>query len=90
MPCLFAAVALITPRLFIAYLWFFTHWIQSAVDGLMWPLLGFFFAPTSLLWYTVVVNHYNGEWGTLQIVGMVIAALIDMSPGSGKRKRRKK
>ncbi|MFT5143523.1 MAG: apolipoprotein N-acyltransferase [Rhodothermales bacterium] len=90
MPCLFAAIALITPRLFIAYLWFFTHWIHSAFDGgLMWPVLGFFFAPTSLLWYSVVQNAYDGEWGTLQIALMVVAVLIDVSPSSSKRKRKK-
>jgi len=89
MPCLFAAITLVTPRLLLAYLWFFTQWILCAMGGLLWPLVGFMFAPTSLLWYTVVMNVYDGEWGTLQIVLMVIAALIDLSPGAGKRKKKK-
>lgn len=55
----------------------------------MWPVLGFFFAPTSLLWYSVVQNAYDGEWGTLQIALMVVAVLIDVSPSSSKRKRKK-
>ena len=87
MPCLFAAIALVTPRLLLAYLWFFTHWMQGVFDSIMWPLLGFFFAPTTLLWYTVVQKAYNGEWDTLQIVVMVIAVLIDLSPSSGKKKK---
>jgi len=90
MPCLFAAIALIAPRLLMAYLWFFTHWFYGVFDSVLWPILGFIFAPTSLLWFTVVHNAWNGEWGTLQIVGMVIAVMIDLSPSSGKKKRRKK
>jgi len=88
MPCLVALIALITPRLLLLYLWFLTHWFEGLFDGLLWPLVGFFFAPTSLLWYSVVMNYWNGNWGTLQIVGMVIAVLIDLSPSSGKRKKK--
>ncbi len=73
----------------MAYLWFFTHWFYGVFDGVLWPILGFVFAPTSLLWYTVVHNAWSGEWGTLQIVGMVIAVMIDLSPSSGKKKRKK-
>jgi hypothetical protein len=88
MPCLFAAIALITPRLLMAYLWFFTHWFYGVFDTVMWPILGFLFAPTSLLWYSVVHNAYDGQWGTLQIVVMVIAVLVDLSPGSGRKRRK--
>jgi apolipoprotein N-acyltransferase len=90
MPCLFAAIALSFPRLIVAYLWFFSSWLHTAFDGgILWPLLGFFFAPTSLLWFAVVQNYYGGQWGTLQIVLMVVAVLMDLSPGSSRRKRKK-
>jgi hypothetical protein len=49
---------------------------------MLWPILGFFLAPTTLLWYSVVVNVYDGEWGALQIVIGVIAVVIDLSPAS--------
>lgn len=79
MPCLFAILALFVPRVVIVVLWFASDWLQTAYDGLLWPLLGFFFAPTSLLWYSVVVNYYGGAWTTVSLVGMVLAVLIDVS-----------
>jgi hypothetical protein len=86
MPCLFAVLALLTPRLVLLVLWFFTTWFQGMFDTLLWPILGFIFLPTSLLWYSAVMNWWGGEWGTVQIIGIVIAILIDLSPASGKRR----
>ena len=88
MPCLFVAGALLVPRLSIAFLWFMTNWFGGVFDSLLWPVLGFLFAPTTLLWYTVVQNVFNGSWGIFQVVVMVIAIMIDMSPGRGKKKRK--
>lgn len=88
MPCFAALLALIAPRLAIVTLWFFSDWFTGIFDSLLWPVLGFFFTPTTLLWYTVVENWYDGEWGTLQIVVVVITLLIDLSPASSKRKRK--
>ena len=90
MPFVFALIALITPRVLIAYLWFFTHWFEGLFDGLLWPIAGFIIAPTTFLWYSVVQNAYGGQWGTLQIVVMVVAVLIDLSPGNQKRKKSKR
>lgn len=87
MPCIFVALALAVPRVVLAYLWFFTSWFTGLFETILWPLLGFFFAPTTLLWWTVVEKAYGGQWGTLQIVGMVIAVLIDISPSGGRRRR---
>ena len=85
MPCLLAAIALVAPRVLTAVLWLFTDWFVGIFDSMLWPLLGFVFAPTSLLWYTVVVNVFNGEWNTVSVVGMVVAVVIDASPAGGKR-----
>lgn len=85
MPCLFAILALLAPRVVLVVLWFLTTWFQGMFDNLLWPILGFIFLPTSLLWYSAVQNWWGGEWGTVQIVGIVIALLIDVSPASGKR-----
>lgn len=86
MPCLFAVLALLAPRLVLLVLWFFTTWFQGMFDTLLWPILGFIFLPTSLLWYSAVMNWWGGEWGTVQIIGIVIAILIDLSPASGRRR----
>ncbi len=88
MPCLFGVLALFVPRLTVAVLWFFSHWFDGLFDSLLWPVLGFLFAPTTLLWYSVVENVYGGAWGTLQIVVLVIALMLDLSPSASKRRKK--
>jgi hypothetical protein len=85
MPCVLTLFALATPRLVIVVLWFFTGWFKGVFDTLLWPVLGFFFLPTSLLWYTAVQRWFGGQWTLWPIVGMVIALLIDVSPAARKR-----
>lgn len=85
MPCLLAVIALFVPRVVIVLAWFFSDWFDAVFDTLLWPILGFLFAPTVLLWYSVVVNIYGGVWSTVPIIGMVIAVLIDLSPATGRR-----
>ena len=86
MPCLLVLLALFVPRVTIAVLWFFTAWFDGLFDSLLWPVLGFFFLPLTLLWYTVVQNVYDGTWGGLQIVVLILAVLLDASPSAAKRK----
>ena len=88
MPCLFALIALITPRLLIVGLWLLTDWFTGVFETMLWPVIVFFCAPTTLLWYTAVEHWYGGEWGTLQIIVVVITLMIDLSPASGKKKRK--
>lgn len=88
MPCLFAAAVLLLPRITILFLWFLTNWFEGLFETLLWPVLGFLFMPTTLIWYSVVEQVYGGMWGTLQIVVMVIAVLIDLSPSTGRKKQR--
>jgi len=88
MPCLFAVFALLTPRLLIVFLWFFTTWFRGVFDSLLFPILGLIFLPTSLLWYTAVQHWFGGQWSLWPIVGMVVALMIDISPAGGRRRRR--
>ncbi len=88
MPCLLVLLALAVPRLAIAYLWFFTHWFQGLFASLLWPVLGFIFLPTTLLWYTAVQHWFAGQWTLWPIVGMVIALSIDLSPAKRRRAAR--
>ena len=85
MPCLLAVLALLTPRLAIALLWFFTGWFRGLFDTLLWPILGFIFVPTTFLWYTAVQRWFGGEWTLWPVAGLVVALLIDLSPAGGKR-----
>lgn len=88
MPCLGVLIALLTPRFMILILWLFTGWFRGIFDTAIWPVIGFIFLPTTLLWYTAVQNWWQGEWGMIQVVGLVIALMIDVSPAGGRRRRR--
>ena len=85
MPILLALVALVTPRLVILALWFLTTWFVGMFTSLLWPVLGFVFAPTTLLWYSAVQHWFGGVWSLWPVVGMVIAVMIDFSPASARR-----
>lgn len=89
MPCLFAVFALLTPRLLIVVLFFLTTWFRGLFDSLLWPLLGFIFLPTTLLWYTAVRHWFGAQWSLWPIVGLIIALMIDISPAGGRRRRAK-
>lgn len=89
MPCCLAILALAAPRLVIVVLWFFTRWFEGVFPNILWPILGFIFLPTTLLWYSAVQHWFGGQWTLWPIVGIVIALLIDVSPASGKREKRR-
>lgn len=89
MPCFIALLALLAPRLVIAVLWFFTTWFRGMFDTLLWPILGFVFLPTTLLWYSVVLRFFDGQWTLWPIVGLVVALMIDISPAGGRRRVRR-
>jgi hypothetical protein len=87
MPCFLVLLAFLTPRLVVALLWFFSHWFQGIFPSVLWPILGFVFLPTTLLWYTAVQHWFGGQWTLWPIVGLVVAILVDMSPAKGRRRR---
>jgi hypothetical protein len=80
MPILLALFALAVPRLVVAVLWFFTQWFRGMFDTVLWPILGFLFLPTTLLWYSVVQHWFGGQWTLWPIVGLVVSLMIDVSP----------
>jgi len=89
-PCLIAVLALVAPRLVIVALWLFTDWFRGIFGSALWPVLGFFFLPTTLLWYTAVQQWFGGEWTLWPIVGLVVALMFDVSPAGGRRRARKR
>lgn len=86
MPFLVALLALLAPRLAIVALWLFTTWFDGLFTTALWPVLGFIFLPTTLLWYTVVLYWFGGAWSLWPVVGLVIALLIDVSPVRERRR----
>lgn len=89
MPCFFVVAALVAPRLVVFALWLLTGWFRGVFATALWPVLGFLFLPTTLLWYTAVQHWFNGQWTFWPVVGIVIALAIDVSPARSHRKRRR-
>jgi hypothetical protein len=90
MPCLVVLLAIAAPRVAIVVLYVFTTWFRGIFDSALWPALGFFFLPATMLWYTAVHHWWNGQWTLWPIVGIVIALMIDLSPAEGRRRRGRK
>jgi len=88
MPCLLTLLALVTPRLVVVLLWLFSDWFHGLFRSALWPILGFVFLPTTLLWYCAVQHWFDGRWSLWPVVGMVIALSIDASPARHKRRRK--
>ena len=85
MPCLLVILALALPRGVILGLWLLTDWFQGLFDSILWPILGLVFLPTTLLWYSAVQHWFAGQWGLWQVVGLVAALAIDVSPARRSR-----
>ncbi len=85
--CFLALLAFFFPRIVVVLLWIFSHWFEGIFNSILWPILGFIFLPTTLLWYTAVQHWYGGEWTFIPIAGIVLALIIDVSPAKARRKR---
>jgi hypothetical protein len=88
MPCFLLVLAMAAPRFVMALLYFFSRWFDGLFPSALWPVLGFIFMPTTLLWWTAVQRWWGGQWTLWPIVGMVIAISIDGSPFGGRGRGR--
>ncbi len=87
MPLIILVLGLLVPRVVIVLLWLLTTWFQGMFSTFLWPLLGFIFLPTTLLWYSVVERWLGGQWGTFALLGLLIALLLDLGPAVRRRRR---
>jgi hypothetical protein len=86
MPLLLVLLALLTPRIMILVLWLFTNWLDGMFTSSLWPIVGFIFLPTTLLWFTAVQHWFGGVWSLWPIVGLIISFAIDVSPVRERRR----
>lgn len=84
MPCLLGLLGLITPRVVIVVLVIFTDYIGRAFDSFPWPLLGFFFLPTTTLAWAWATNT-RGEVAGVHLIVVVLAVLLDLGVIGGGR-----
>jgi hypothetical protein len=83
--CLIALVILFLPRTVMVVLWLFTDYLSTAFGTWVWPLLGFFFLPTTTLAYAVAENRYGGVRG-IGLVLLILGVLLDLGAlGGGGR-----
>ena len=81
MPIILIVIVLLFPRLGSVLLALFTDWFARAGVGLLSLVLGLIFAPITLLWYSVVMNVWGGEWGLLQVAILVLSLAADFGGG---------
>src|SRR3954470_6960932 len=77
MPCLFAMLGAVAPRLAVFILWLFTPVVDRVFDGWFFPLLGLIFLPFTTLMYLLVAYDAGSIsfWGWLTIA---LGVLIDL------------
>lgn len=87
MPCLFVVLAFFAPRLVLALLVVFTHFVERAYTGFWTPLLGFFFMPVTTLAYAGAMNWHGSASGPYFFM-VLVGALMDLGVlGGGVRTR---
>jgi hypothetical protein len=87
MPCLLLIVVLAFPRLAIALLFFFTHYMDRAFQSILLLILGFIFLPFTTLLYAWMINSHVAVQG-INLLWLLIAALVDLgAAGHGYSRR---
>jgi hypothetical protein len=87
--CLFALVALITPRFILFIMWLFTDYLNTAFSSGWWGILGFLFLPTTTIAYAIAQNEFTTITGGIEAAGIVLIVLgvlidLGMLGGSGR------
>lgn len=89
MGCLFALIALITPRFILFILWLFTNYLNTAFSSGWWGVLGFLFLPTTTIAYAIAQNEFTTVTGGIEAAGIILIVLgvvidLGMLGGSGR------
>lgn len=88
MPCLLVILVLAFPRVIMLLMFLFSTYLQRAYNGLIIPLLGFFFLPLTTIVYAWLVNSHMPLEGANVII-LIIAVLVDVGGlGGGEWHRR--
>ncbi|MBY0112481.1 MAG: hypothetical protein K2Y21_06640 [Phycisphaerales bacterium] len=74
------------PRLVLVCLWLFTTVPDRAFEGVLFPLLGFFFLPYTTLAYAFAMVT-NGSVSGFYLALVIIAAVFDLRSTSAPAKK---
>lgn len=89
MPCFLLIVLLGLPRLALFLMWLSGDYLARAYQTVLWPLLGFFFAPYTTICYAVAYNQTGGNVGGAYVALIVLGVLIDLGVlGGGSKSTR--
>jgi len=87
-PCLFLIVILLFPRVALALLYLFTHYLDRAFHSFLLLILGFLFLPFTTLVYAWMVNSHLPVAG-INLLWLLIAVMADLgTAGHGYSRRR--
>jgi uncharacterized oligopeptide transporter (OPT) family protein len=88
MPCLFLIVIMLFPRVALALLFLFTHYLDRAFHSIILLILGFLFLPFTTLVYAWMVNSGLPVAG-INLLFLLLAVLADLGTvGHGYSRRR--
>lgn len=90
MPCCAVLLALVSPRLAIAFVAIFSTWLTQAFDG-SWvvPLLGFLFLPWTTLGYTLLYFTGTDQVAGIEWFFVAFFFFIDLGSYAGSSRGRR-
>jgi hypothetical protein len=88
MPCFLLIVILAFPRVGLALLFLFTHYLDRAFQSVLVLILGFLFLPLTTLTYAWMINSHVAVQG-INLLFLLIAALVDLGALGGGYSRRR-
>ena len=88
MPCLLLAIILLSPRIVLALLFFFSDYLARAYQHhLLVLVLGFLFLPITTLVYAWEINSHRPLEG-INLVFLIIAVIVDIGAHGGGASRK--
>jgi hypothetical protein len=87
-PCLFALLALISPRLALIGVWLFSDILSRAFDSWLLPLIGFVLLPWTTLAFAVMWDVGSHEVTGFEWFVVALAFLADLSSYAGGQRAR--
>lgn len=90
MPCLLLILLLAFPRVVLVLMFLLSNYLQRAYNGILIPLLGFFFLPLTTIVYAWLVNSHLPLEG-INLIILIVAVIIDIGGlGGGEWHRRRR